>query len=647
MIIATAGHVDHGKTSLIKRLTGTDTDSLEEEKRRGLSINLGFAYRQIGETSLGFIDVPGHKRFINTMISGVSSIDMAMIIVAADDGPMPQTIEHVDILLTLGIKYFTLVISKIDKVEPARIQTVEELSLALLPNEIANDNPVFEISNTTGKGIADLQNHLDKTHLAFESKGSQGLFRQAVDRVFSLKGIGTVITGTVSNGEISVGESVLLQPQGSTVKVRDIHANNQGTKTAKAGQRCAINLSGDINKADINKGDWLIEPGAAEARDCFSAKCKLLDTSPVTLKHMSPIKLYIGARHIPANISFFEQSESNKHMRAGDERWVRFLLKQPACSFTSEHYLIRDDSESFTLGGGKVLDPFAARKGKASTRYLNYLTAMNTSNFIAAFEQLLFQQQQVIDLDRLRLSWNLSLDEAEVLLDASKYASKYKILESSKIRYALSEELFLTQTKIILDEIRNWHKNNAHESGIREKLLKENLAGKINEMIFEDLLYLLANNQTLIHSDGKIKLASFKPANQADEKEWILIKDSLLERGKQIPSLAELNDATKLENKKLNAALNFAIKNKYLYRINNKRVALNSTLLEFTEQINLLANAQSQFTAVDFKNKVGIGRNLAIELLEYFDSIRFTQRHGNNRIILNDNIPHELFKAIT
>jgi len=650
VIIATAGHVDHGKTSLIKQLTGTDTDRLEEEKRRGLSINLGFAYREIGDTSLGFIDVPGHKRFINTMISGVAGIDMGLLIVAADDGPMPQTIEHLKVLLILGIQNFTLVISKIDKVDSNRIQTVKENAIDLLPNNLRDKTNIFELSNNTGEGIKDLQGFLDSRAKEHQEKSSQGLFRQAIDRVFTLKGSGIVTTGTVSTGKINLGDTVDLHPENIKLRVRDIHANDQPAKVAKAGQRCALNLSGDIHKENIHKGDWLLETGSAEARDCFSASFSLLISTAIVLKHMSPVKLYIGAGHFSAKISFLEQRQANNQMKAGDERLVRFLLDEPICCYCTEHFLIRDDSESFTLGGGTVLDPFSSRKRKITQHYLKYLQAMSKPDFISSFNELIFKQQQIINLKNFRLSWNLGSTDAKKLLSLETLPGEYQELEGDQKNYCLSKQLLIEHTNIILDTVQNWHKEKPNETGISQEKLqnltqKKITQEKIKEPIFSSILKVIIDNKQLHRSDGIIKQAGFSPiSSSAEQKDWQLIESALLQRGKQIPSLAELIELTRLENKKLNTALNAATKKNNLKRINNKRFALNTTLLDFSVEANNLGTEKTKFTAVDFKNKVGIGRNLAIELLEFFDSMRFTQRQGNERIILDSNIPEKLFK---
>ena len=655
MIIATAGHVDHGKTSLIKQLTGTDTDRLEEEKRRGLSIDLGFAYRQTGNASLGFIDVPGHKRFINTMISGISGIDMGLLIVAADDGPMPQTLEHLEVLLILGITKITIVISKIDKADSARIQTVKASVLNKLPDELKDKTEVFELSNNTGEGVKKLQDFLDLRAKKHRDKSSIGLFRQAIDRVFTLKGTGIVTTGTVSTGEINLGDSVELHPSRTTLRVRGIHAHDQAAETAKAGQRCAINLSGDIHKENIHKGDWLLETGSAEARDCFSARFRLLSSSPIVLKHMSPVKLHIGARHLSAKISFLEDRQTHKKMHAGDERLVRFLLNEPVCCCCTEHYLIRDDSESFTLGGGIVLDPFASRKRKITTQYLNFLGAMSKPDFVSSFNELIFNQQQIIDFKNFRLGWNLSETEAQKMLSAETLPGEYFTLEADGGRYCLSDKLFLELTTIIFNTVQNWHKTKPNEKGIpKEKLHKltkeimfkeKYLDRQIEEQVYSGILKALINKKQLQQRDGLIKQIDFSPISSSlEKKEWILIENALLERGKKIPSLAELIEITQLDNKKLNFMLNAAIKNNKLKKINNKRFALNSTLLGFGAETLSIAQDSKKFTAVDFKNKIGIGSNLAIEILEYFDSIRFTQRQGNERIILDENIPDKLFQ---
>ncbi len=301
LIVATAGHVDHGKTALIRQLTGVDTDRLEEEKRRGLSINLGFAYRSVErDTTLGFIDVPGHTRFINTMIAGVSGIDLGMLVVAADDGVMPQTLEHIDVLRLLGIGQCIVVISKIDRVEPERVTAVADAAQALLGEDCCR--AAFPVSNSTGEGIAALQQYLDKQAITHQQRSSAGNFRLSVDRAFLLKGTGLVLTGTAISGAVAVGDELQLLPQGVSVRVRSLRVQDHEAQRGRAGDRCALNVSGPIEKDQVKRGDVLVCRKEVPLCERFDATVSLLPNAPFAIKHLSPVKVYIGARRIAARL---------------------------------------------------------------------------------------------------------------------------------------------------------------------------------------------------------------------------------------------------------------------------------------------------------------------------------------------------------
>ncbi|MGB1141838.1 MAG: selenocysteine-specific translation elongation factor, partial [Halioglobus sp.] len=264
MIIATAGHVDHGKTSLVRQLTGVETDTLAEEKARGLSINLGYAYLPRPDDSpLGFIDVPGHQRFINTMISGISGIDLGLLVVAADDGVMPQTVEHVDVLDILGIDRLTVAINKSDKVDTERLARVEEEVVDLLAARRWTDTDIFRVSSLDGHGVPALKTYLCEQSYKQQARRIAGGFRLSIDRCFTARGAGLVVTGTASMGEVAVGDTLVLLPSGREVRVRGLRAHDQAVDTASAGQRVALNLSGRIDAADIERGDWLVDPAFA------------------------------------------------------------------------------------------------------------------------------------------------------------------------------------------------------------------------------------------------------------------------------------------------------------------------------------------------------------------------------------------------
>ena len=375
MIIATAGHVDHGKTSLVRALTGMETDRLAEEKRRGLSINLGFAYRHSDKgTVLAFVDVPGHIRFINNMIAGISAIDLGMLVIAADDGPMPQTREHLDVLKLLGVKNYIVVITKIDRVEEDRLSEVREKAMALFAGE---DPPViFNANNIDGSGVDALADYLESMAASNTRNANSGYFRFPIDRVFTIKGSGLVVTGTVVSGVTSINDTLTLLPQGKMVRVRSMQAQEDDVSKTGPGQRCALNISGDIEKEDIERGDWLVGNENAPMTVRFDCQIRLLDNAPFQLKHMSPVKLYAGAGRSPARIALL----AGNTLQPGENTKAQIMLLDPVHICAGDRFLLRDDSESETLGGGIVLDIHAPGRSRSSNYRIKFLEKIDKKN---------------------------------------------------------------------------------------------------------------------------------------------------------------------------------------------------------------------------------------------------------------------------
>jgi len=364
VIVATAGHVDHGKTSLIKALTGVDTDTLAEEKARGLTINLGYAYLPSSDGRvIGFIDVPGHHRFINTMISGVSGIDRALVIIAADDGPMPQTSEHLNVLNVLGVTDIDIVITKIDAVTPERVMEVAQKARELVDTRCESEGKVFQVSSVMGDGIDALKSHLESLRPKVRDQALERGFRLSIDRRFHVSGAGLVVTGTASTGTVSVGDHLTLQPKGLEVRVRELRANDVVTTSATAGQRVALCLAGKVELGDIDRGDCLVEPALDQLSHRLDVQLTLLSDAPTALKHLSPAKLYIGARRVGAKVALIEKGVSS--LTPGQTSMAQLILDAPISAYSGERFVLRDDSESFHLGGGVVLDPNGPQYGKA------------------------------------------------------------------------------------------------------------------------------------------------------------------------------------------------------------------------------------------------------------------------------------------
>ncbi|MFT5690883.1 MAG: selenocysteine-specific elongation factor [Oceanicoccus sp.] len=625
MIVATAGHVDHGKTSLVKHLTGVDTDRLEEEKRRGLSINLGFAYRSLPNGNvLGFIDVPGHTRFINTMIAGVTGIDLGMLVVAADDGPMPQTKEHLDVLRLLGVKNYLLVITKTDRVEEERVNEVIELARGFLGVDV----PTFRVSNVSGSGISELQSHIDKMAQERSVTANAGHFRMSVDRAFSIKGSGLVVTGTAIAGEVRIGDTLLLQPHAVKVRVRGIHAQDQRVEVGHTGQRCALNIVGDIDRNSIGRGSVLV----AEALDRLSLHCdvrlNLLASAPFSLKHLSPVKIHLGAGRYSAKIFFLEKI---RKLEPGVGALAQILFDEPVSVCHGDRFLLRDDSESVSLGGGVILDPCAPIVGKSRPERLSLLSAMEADDAAKVLESLVVDQGKVVNFNDFKRDWNIRADEqAPLLADTMRLQDSHLI--SSAVWQRYKEELNGT--------LSTWHKSFPTRDGMPPRELR----GEIEEVFFVPLLTEHINDGTMLLRGGLVALAKHRIAVSSEDLEhWNVIEKAYNTTENHLPLVSDLLTLTNMQRPVLMAALKTAVKSKRMVKINDNRYGRPTELALMANKALGLGKAGAAFSVAQYKTEIGSGRKLAIELLEFFDGIRFTQRRENERVILDSLAAEKLF----
>ncbi len=371
MIVGTAGHIDHGKTSLVKALTNVDTDRLKEEKARGISIDLGFAYMPVeGAEILGFVDVPGHEKFIHTMLAGASGIDFALLVVAADDGVMPQTHEHLAIIDLLGIERGVVALTKADLVQEERLVEVE----AAIRNELAGtalcDAPIIAVSTISGQGIPALRDEIVDTARKFARRRATGRFRLAVDRSFTIQGAGTVVTGTVLSGMIAVDDHVTVSPSGLSARIRSIHAQNRPSEVGRAGDRCALNLVGaDITKAAINRGDVVLDASLHAPTSRIDATLRVLGSERKPIGHWFPVRLHHASTEVGARIALL----ADEPVAPGARTRVQLVLDRPIAAAVGDRYVIRDTSARRTIGGGRFLDlrasgpqtPHSGAKGTA------------------------------------------------------------------------------------------------------------------------------------------------------------------------------------------------------------------------------------------------------------------------------------------
>lgn len=627
MIIATAGHVDHGKTSLIKALTGVDTDTLAEEKARGLTINLGYAYLPTSDGRvIGFVDVPGHHRFINTMISGVSGIDRALVIIAADDGPMPQTSEHLNVLKVLGVTDIDVVVTKIDAVTPKRVAEVTREARELINARCETMGKMFQVSTVTGDGTATLKSHLESLRPKGRDQALERGFRLSIDRRFHVSGAGLVVTGTASTGSVNVGDHLILQPKGLEVRVRELRAHDSVATSAYAGQRVALCLAGKVELGDIDRGDCLVEPTLDQLSQRLDVQLTLLSDAPTTLKHLLPVKLYIGAQRVSGKVALIENGISS--LGPGEASMAQLILDTPISAYSGERLLLRDDSESFHLGGGVVLDPNGPQYGKAKPERLTWLSALATGSVGTALNQLI-EANITTNWSDLARAFHLKQDAVVPALPdtAVKFDLNQTTWITTRSAIAAARQALLTA----LSDAK------AHDSDARgaprERLIK--LAGKPSDKaLLEATLTTLIKTGVLGMTDGRVHDAKDRNKPDGNERQWSSLERQLQEAGRHIPVLSELQRDAQLDERSLKLALKYGAEGGSLHRINATRYALTTTISEFAETSVTLASDRS-FSVADFKDELGIGRKLAVEVLEFFDSINFTQREGNARTIAN------------
>jgi selenocysteine-specific elongation factor len=623
MIIATAGHVDHGKTSLVRALTGVDTDRLPEEKARGLTIDLGFAYMPLPDGRLiGFVDVPGHQRFIKNMLAGVGNVDHALVVVAADDGVMPQTVEHVEILDLLGVAQATIAITKIDKVAAGRSEEVEAEIRALLANTRIEAGESIRTSVRSHEGIAALRTRIITVTQAYLAPPAAGQFRLAVDRAFILHGVGVVVTGSVHAGVARVGETVMVAPAGHTARLRGLRIHDREVSSVQAGDRCAINLSG-IRLDDLRRGVWIIAD-LNQTTQRLDVELRLFRHER-PLRHWTPAHLHVGAEDLTCRVALL----SAKAVQSGETAAAALHLDRPIAAWARQKFILRDQSAQRTLGGGLVLDPLPPPR-QNNTERLARLSALNAPDAATAFARMLAASVRGFDFDTFARSWNLAAPECEALL----VAHPVKACHDGDTRIALRTDHWNALRDQIVEALGAHHGKHPELLGLNEV----SFHAAVRPLVAKSLLRravaelcdagILARGDTIIHLSGHRAQPTL-----AEAALWKRVEPALAGNGVRPPRVRELVDRTGIALDPLESFLARAEQLGWVHRVASNRYFLPATLSELERIAEHLAAEclDGAFAAADFNRVSGIGRNLAIQVLEYFDRIGFTQRHGDRR----------------
>lgn len=634
MILATAGHIDHGKTALVEALTGIDADRLPEEKRRGLTIDLGFAYAKLPDgTELGFVDVPGHERFLPNMLAGVLSIDRVLLVVAADDGPRPQTIEHLDILELIGVAEVTGVVTKIDRVEPERIAVVVAETRELLAAAGYADRPIFPVSSRTGDGIDALSMHLrDAARGAARARASappQGLFRMPIDRAFSLPGIGLVVTGTAVAGTVALGDRLMISPGGTVVRVRGLHAQNHPIDRAGAGERCAINIAGAFaDGAHPGRGDWIVAPERHAPAARIDLVLRASRHAPAPLRDGSPVHLHIGTADVVGRLAVLDR----RSIAPGESAFAQIDIEHRVGALYGDRVLLRDDAARHTLAGGKVVDPFAPRRGRRLPARLAALEAMEPADPGEALANLL-AVEGAVDLSRFALLRNLAPAE----LDALTKSSEFLCVGPGRAPVAVTAERLTALGEEVVEALAAWHQEEPDVLGPARPALFEKLHGQVPEAVLDAALSKLAAAGRAVREGGLWRLPDHRPRlDRADAKLWERVRPLLAAAGLRPPRVRELSQALALEPEPVERFLRRAERLGHVAKVSENRYFLPETLARLAEIARELAAVEPEvgFTAAVFNERSGVGRNLTIRILEYLDRMGATRRVGDARIVL-------------
>lgn len=622
LIIGTAGHIDHGKSALLKALTGTDPDRLEEEQRRGLTIDIGFAF--LGE-NIAFIDVPGHERFIKNMVTGASTIDMAMLVIAADDGVMPQTREHLHILQLLGIRSGMIVITKTDLVPDDWLELVIEDIKKFIKGTFLEKAQIFTVSSVTGKGIETLKESILSLSSRFQRKEVTGLFRLPIDRVFTLKGYGTIVTGSVISGKITVGDVIEIQPLGKKVRVRGIQSHNRIVDSITAGHRAALNLQG-IEKRSIKRGYSVCTPGYYLPTNLLTCKISLLPSAP-GLKYNSRIRIHLGTGEYIARVRLIGMDK----LEPGESAIAQITFDKMVSAGFRDRFIIRSYSPLLTIGGGIVLDvnpkPLKKKQVDAIVEIQNLIDG-DINTCIEWF----FQKNDLQIVSESNLARKLSLPIKDI-------SENLQILENQKKIIRISEGYISTTTSTqikekMLNTLSKYHKENPLSYGMEKLELFKQIAviGPIGNWIHDTL----KNNRKIKIQGDRISLYDFKP-ELTDKQEETLnkLENEFLKGGFNPPGYEELFSNISILEDELQRLITLLVNQRRII-ILEKNIIFHKDIVNKGEKlIKGFLKKKGNATVSELKDVLGTSRKWAIPLLNYYDKIGLTMRVGDLRRLIS------------
>ncbi len=637
IIVGTAGHIDHGKTALVKALTGTDTDRLPEEKLRGITIDLGFAELQSDDVHIGFVDVPGHERFVKNMLAGASGIDLVLLVIAADEGVMPQTREHFDICRLLRIGGGVIVLTKSDLADPDTLELAKLETADLVKNSLLENAPVFSVSSRTGEGITELRDALVRAAKGVQRGNDIHEARLPIDRSFSVKGFGAVVTGTLASGEIAEGEELELLPGGQKLRVRGIQTHGTATRVAQAGRRTAVNLAG-ISHDEITRGMTLSSPGALSVTQVFDGWVEVLPDSPRGLKSRQRVRVHLGTAEVLARIAVLNNAQT---IQPGSDGHVQFRLESPVACTHGDRFIVRTYSPQRTIAGGSVLDPVAPRHRRSDL--INVLPELRQlaeavdrgEHPIEVFVRM--ARERGVRSSDLRSRMGLRSDVLGALIQTAK--SKGEIVDANGV--LVSKAMFDGLKLKALAAVEAHHRADKLARGVPRETLRERVFKHSDGDLFRAVTGTLERDGKIFFDQDVFKLASHEtkltPAETIarDELRTIYVNAGLAPP-KLDDALSEASIKSGLDPKAARKVFQLLVNGGELISVTPEFYFRSDVVNSLTANIREMArvSGDAMIDVAKFKEIAGISRKYAIPLLEYFDHSRVTRRVGDKRQIL-------------
>lgn len=633
MIIGTAGHIDHGKTSLVRALTGVDTDRLKEEKARGISIDLGFAYLpQEGGETLGFIDVPGHEKFVHTMLAGASGIDFALLVVAADDGVMPQTREHLAIIDLLGISHGLIALTKADLVDAARLDAVTAEITTALTGTALDGAPIIPVSSTTGLGIDAVRARLIEASRTLASRAADGRLRLAVDRSFTLSGAGTVVTGTVLSGTVRAGDRVVVSPAGLQARVRSIRAQDAPAEIGRAGDRCGLNLAGEaISKDAIARGDVVLDPALHVPTDRIDATLKVLPGERKAISQWLPVRFHTASCEVGARIVLLGDP-----IAPGGSGLVQLVLEAPIAAAAGDRFVVRDTSAQRTIGGGRLLDLRAPARKRRTPERLAQLTAFAEAQPEAAVAALLATSPFVLNLTAFVRDRALAADDADGIAERLGLAR----LPVGETLHVLSATRWHAFHAALLARLDTFHVENPDLPGLGMERLRLQSEPRLPAPVFAAALHHLAREGEIALDGAWVRRAGFSVRlTERDEALWSRTRP-LIGAGERFrpPRVRDIAGVLGEPEADIRRMMKLLGRMGRVDEVAHDHFFLRGTVAEMVAILMKLGTAHGQFTAAQFRDELENGRKVAIQILEFFDRHGVTLRRGDLRRVN----PHRL-----